>query len=52
MISVLKTVYLLQWELQAVLRLPARWELNLRKKGNIKVNEKYGNNHPGTLCGR
>ena len=27
MISVLQTVYLLQWELQAVLRLPARWDL-------------------------
>ena len=24
----------------------------LTEKGNIKVNGKYGNNHPGTLCGR
>ena len=30
-------VYLLQWELQAVLRLPARWELNLRKKATLKL---------------
>ena len=37
MISVLQRVYLLQWELQAVLRLPARWELNLRKKATLKL---------------
>ena len=35
--SVLQTVYLLQWELQAVLRLPARWEPNLRKKETLKL---------------
>ena len=28
---------LLQWELQAVLRLPARWELNLLKKATLKL---------------
>ena len=37
MISVLQRVYLLQWELQAVLRLPARWELNLLKKATLKL---------------
>ena len=37
MISVLQKVYLLQWELQAVLRLPARWELNLLKKETLKL---------------
>ena len=37
MISVLQTVYLLQWELQAVLRLPARWEPNLLKKATLKL---------------
>ncbi len=47
MISVLQRVYLLQWELQAVLRLPARWELNLLKKGNIKVNENMETTIPG-----
>ena len=30
-------VFLLQWELQAVLRLPARWELNLLKKETLKL---------------
>ena len=37
MIFVLQRVYLLQWELQAVLRLPARWELNLLKKETLKL---------------
>ena len=37
----------MQWELQAVLRLPARWELNLLEKGNIKVNENMETTIPG-----
>ena len=37
----------MQWELQAVLRLPARWGAELTEKGNIKVNENMETTIPG-----
>ena len=46
MISVLKTVYLLQWELQAVLRC-RQMGAELTEKGNIKVNENMETTIPG-----